>query len=217
MTTIGYVRDIGEGCCIDTLIEELEEYGCTQIFADGASYKSRGSRMKAMMGSLREGDVVVVCRLEHLGYSLSDLVDKMRLLKEVDVGFVSIEDGIDTRGDVECVFLHVASVIDDFLRSLARERTRFGMAAARRRGKIAGRKPVDAEKVAAAMRLHESGLYTVAEACAEAGISESTFYRYRRDRRDARRGKTAAAPPDCNGRQTPSQLVIRGCKSDWNE
>lgn len=91
--------------------------------------------------ALRNGDTLVVWRLDRLGRSLPDLVGIVSSLEQEGVAFESITERIETTSAAGKLIFHVFAALAEFERNLIRERTRAGLAAARARGRKGGRKP----------------------------------------------------------------------------
>lgn len=101
---------------------------------------------------------MAVVRLDRLGRSLAELISIVEQLKARDIALLSLEEKIDTSSAAGELIFHVFGAIAHFERRLIAERTKDGIAAARAKGKRPGRKPVDSEKVRAALKLVEAGL-----------------------------------------------------------
>ena len=122
------------------------------------------------------GDTLAVVRLDRLGRSLGELLATVTMLKERGIALLSMEERIDTSSAAGELVFHVFGAIAHFERRLIAERTKDGIAAARAKGKRPGRKPLDAERVAAALKLVSAGLSPSA-AARQLGLGRSTVYR----------------------------------------
>ncbi|MBF4396169.1 recombinase family protein, partial [Vibrio anguillarum] len=112
------------------------ETGCDKIYTEKASGKTANRpELEKALDNLREGDVFVVWRLDRLGRSLPHLIETVNGLKERNIGFVSIAEAIDTSSPAGELIFHIFGAIAQFERSLISERTKAGLAAAKRRGK----------------------------------------------------------------------------------
>ena len=152
--------------------------------ADTASrtLKSRAGshcpELDRLWGKLRGGDTVVVWRLDRLGRSVPHLIDQLEDLQARGVGFVSLQETIDTTTPGGRLVFHVFSALAQFERDLVIERTTAGLAAARARGRVGGRpKKLTEQQAATARSLYESKAMTVAEIGRVLGVSRSTIYR----------------------------------------
>ena len=128
------------------------------------------------MAYARRGDTLAVVRLDRLGRSLAELLATVAALKERGIALLSLEEKIDTSSAAGEFVFHVFGAIAHFERRLIAERTKDGISAARAKGKRPGRKPVDSEKVRAALKLVDAGLSPTA-AAKQLGLGRSTVYR----------------------------------------
>ncbi|WP_320188293.1 recombinase family protein [Agrobacterium rosae] len=97
--------------------------------------------LSSMLKALRRGDVLVVWRLDRLGRSIIHLISTVETLKRRGIGFISLTESIDTASAGGQLIFHIFAAIAQFEKSLIRERTMAGLAAAKARGKLPGRKP----------------------------------------------------------------------------
>ena len=115
-------------------------------------------------------------RLDRLGRSLAELLATVAMLKERGIALLSLEEKIDTTSAAGELVFHVFGAIARFERRLIAERTRDGIAAARAEGRKPGRRPLDHEKLQAAVTLVRSGLAPT-KAARQVGLGRSTLYR----------------------------------------
>jgi len=167
-------------------LDALSAAGCWRTWTDTASGAKTGRpQLAEVMASLRPGDTLAVWRLDRLGRSLPHLVDTVRQLEERNVGFKSLQEAIDTTTPGGRLVFHIFSSLAEFERDLIRERTRAGLDAARRRGRVGGRQTVlTPAKERQARRMLAEGA-TKDEVAGVVGVSISTLYR-RLSRSDAR-------------------------------
>jgi DNA invertase Pin-like site-specific DNA recombinase len=180
---IGYARVSTQDQNIDLQLDALKKYGCTLIYQEKRSGKnSDRPELKKMLQSVREGDVLVIWKLDRLGRSLKDLIHLVSQLQEKKVDFVSLQDSINTSTPQGRLFFHIGAAFAEFEREIIRERTLAGLASARARGRIGGRPKglsKEANKTAlAAKHLYEAKRFSVQEICNQLTISKPTFYRY---------------------------------------
>jgi DNA invertase Pin-like site-specific DNA recombinase len=124
---------------------------------------------------------MVVWRLDRLGRSMQHLVSVITDLKSRGIGFKSLRDGaVDTTTASGELVFHIFSAVAQFEAQLIRERVCAGLAAARARGRIGGRKPVHKSDplVKEVKRRARTRGANVTRICQELGISRTTFYRY---------------------------------------
>ena len=177
---IGYARVSTEDQRLDLQRHALDEAGCERIFEDTAGgAAAERPALREALAQLRAGDTLVVWRLDRLGRSLKDLIAHAECLRTQSVGLRSLKEAIDTDSSAGQLVFHIFGALAEFERALIRERTRAGLAAARARGRVGGRrKRLDADRRRHAVELYRSRQRTVKEICALVGISRSTLYAY---------------------------------------
>ena len=165
---------------LDLQRDALAAAGCKRVIVDkmsGAASARPG--LAQVKDTLRAGDTLVVWRLDRLGRSLRDLIAWVGYLEEHEVGLRSLHEAIDTTTPTGKLTFHVFGALAEFERALIRERTQAGLAAARARGRLGGRRPVlNADKRALAVRLYEEREMPIARICRMMGISKPTLYSY---------------------------------------
>ncbi len=115
-------------------------------------------------------------RLDRLGRSLGELLTTVTMLRSRGIALLSLEEKIDTSSAAGELIFHVFGAIAHFERRLISERTRDGIAAARAKGKLPGRQPLDNDKISAALKLIAASV-SPTEAARQLGIGRSTVYR----------------------------------------
>src|SRR5208282_3088701 len=136
----------------------------------------RSPRLQQALDYVREGDVLLVWKLDRLGRSLAHLIGTVTAIEQHGVGFRSITEAIDTTTPGGRLIFLLFGALWQFERDLIRERTRAGLTAATARGRMGGRKPVvDADKLERARGMIEKGL-TVREAANRLKISKTALY-----------------------------------------
>src|SRR5215216_3506168 len=152
---VGYARVSRKNQRLEPQCDALLADGRERIFEEKVS--SREVDRKALREALdycREGDVLVVARLDRLGRSLRELIDLVGELEGRSVGFRSLKESLDTTTAGGRLIFHVFGALAEFEREIIRERTMAGLEAARVRGRKGGRKPVmDERKIALASEL----------------------------------------------------------------
>jgi DNA invertase Pin-like site-specific DNA recombinase len=143
MATTGYARVSTDEQCLDLQLSALKAVGCDKIQRDQGVSGSTTTRpgLDKALGSLKDGDTFVVWRLDRLGRSLPHLIDVVTGLKDRGVAFRSLTESIDTSTAAGELIFHVFGALAQFERSLIRERTQAGIAAAQARGQHCGRRP----------------------------------------------------------------------------
>ncbi len=181
---IGYARVSTNGQELQLQLDALLKAGCAKkgIFTDKVSgSKSARPGLDECLAQLTAGDTLVVWRLDRLGRSVRHLLDVVEDLRQRGVGFKSLCDGaIDTTTASGKLIFHIFTALAEFERSLIQERTNAGLAVARARGRLGGRKPISVAdpRVQTAKRMHGDKSLSVPDICKTLRISRPTLYRY---------------------------------------
>jgi DNA invertase Pin-like site-specific DNA recombinase len=177
---IGYARVSTVGQDPSLQLDALRAAGCLKVFTDKAlGSLDRRPQLDRLLDQLRPGDTVVVWRLDRLGRSLKHLIALVEDLADKEVGFRSLAEGMDTTTSGGKLVFSIFGALAEFERSLIRERTMAGLAAARSRGRIGGRPPVmTPEKIKVARDLYRARELTVEEISKTIGVSRKTVYRH---------------------------------------
>ncbi|AHI27169.1 recombinase family protein [Acetobacter fabarum] len=155
----------------------LEEAGTIRVFTDVMSGKSmERPGLDELLEYARKGDTLAVVRLDRLGRSLGELLTTVTMLRSRGIALLSLEEKIDTSSAAGELIFHVFGAIAHFERRLISERTRDGIAAARAKGRLPGRQPLDNDKISAALKLIAASV-SPTEAARQLGIGRSTVYR----------------------------------------
>ncbi|GAC1456922.1 MAG: recombinase family protein [Chamaesiphon sp.] len=180
---IGYARVSTEDQTLRLQQDALRAAGCDQLFQDIASgSKTARPGLDDCLAYLREGDTLVVWRLDRLGRSLAHLMETVEDLRERGIGFMSVTEGFDTTTSGGKLIFHIFGAIAEFERNLIKERTNAGLAAARRRGKVGGRKRTISDyQIKQAIQLADTSEKTIEEICKDIGISVNSYYRRRKE------------------------------------
>ena len=148
---LGYARvSKGDEQTNKVQAKALRAAGCRRIFEEAAS-GGRWDRpeLHRMLDQLREGDIVVVWKLDRLSRSLKDVLHIMERIADASAGFRSITENIDTTTPAGRMMMQMVGAFAEFERAMIRERTSAGLAAARAEGRIGGRrKKLDAAQAA---------------------------------------------------------------------
>ena len=156
---IGYVRVSTNDQNTDLQRNALNCAGCERIFEDKISgTKSDRPGLKKLLRTLSAGDTLVVWKLDRLGRSMRHLVTLIEELRQRGVNFRSLTDSIDTSTPMGRFFFHVMGALAEMERELIVARTMAGLAAARAKGRVGGRRPkLTTEQWAQIGRLLEAG------------------------------------------------------------
>lgn len=177
---IGYARVSTQDQNINLQKDALEKAGCEAIYCEVSSgSKADRPELKKAISYAREGDTLVVWKLDRLGRSIQHLIDLVNQLQERKIGFKSLQENIDTTTSGGKLIFHIFSALAEFERDIIRERTKAGLQAARARGRKGGRpKGLDVKKIKLAKKLHKDKNYTIKEICETLNISKSSLYNY---------------------------------------
>ena len=138
----GYARVSSENQNLDGQLDALGAAGAARIFGDKISGSTRTRpQLDQLLDQLRPGDVIVVTKYDRLARSLRDLLDIVEIIKGRGAGFRSLAEDIDTTTPAGRLVFHVFASIAQFERERISERTREGLEAARKRGRVGGRPP----------------------------------------------------------------------------
>jgi DNA invertase Pin-like site-specific DNA recombinase len=175
---IGYARVSTGEQTLDLQLDALTKAGCGKVYTETASgAKADRPVLDEVLGYLRPGDTLVVWRLDRLGRSLKHLIEVVAALAERGIGFKSLTEQIDTTTPGGKLIFHVFGAIAEFERSLIRERTKAGVAAAKARGRCGGRPArLEGERAQHAKMMLEAGT-SVSAVARSMGVSRSTVLR----------------------------------------
>ena len=177
---IGYARVSSDDQNLDLQYDALKEAGCKKIFDDRASgAKAPRPGLDRLLETVREGDSVIVWRLDRLGRSMTELLKLVDQLESSGVELSSLKEKIDTSSSGGRLVFHIFAALAEFERSLIRERTSAGLNAAKARGRTGGRPPaLDTKEQKLLVKLYESGEHSIGEICQILRISKATLYNY---------------------------------------
>lgn len=236
MARYGYARISTRSQRDDSQVDALRAAGCERNWTDTASGKlARRPEWDNCLDHLRRGDELVVTRLSRMARSVRHLTEIAALLQERGIDLVVLRQGIDTATPAGRFTFHVLAAMDEMLADLISEGTKEGLASARARGQVGGRKPkLTARQAEVARSMYDQTgadgrrKYTVAEIAGTFGVSRKTIYRHlepsggrRQPGKSARpaasagaAGHAAAPPPgpDQRARQSAGPPRCRACR-----
>lgn len=180
--SLGYARVSTNDQDLTAQKDALKKAGCKAVYTDVVSgVRTSRPGLDACLKNLKRGDALLVWRLDRLGRSMPHLVTLIEKLRRQGIGFKSLCDGvIDTTTASGDLVFNIFSALAQFEMRLIQERTRAGLAAARARGRLGGRKPIDFQnpKVKMAQKMHQDKSLSIGEICESLKISRPTLYRY---------------------------------------
>ena len=201
---IGYARISTQDQKFDLQIDALKKAGCKTIFKEAVSgAKRERPELKKTMEKLREGDSLVVWKLDRLGRSLKNLIDIVTTLHENKVSFISLSDNLNTTTPQGRLIFNIFGSLAEFERELIRERTNAGLSAARARGRKGGRRPglsKEFQQKAGSIKLaYDSKESSISEICKTFSVSTATLYkclRFIEERNQQNENKKAGVVPE---------------------
>ncbi len=192
---LGYARVSTPDQELALQLDELGAAGCDRIFSDVASgAKTERPELVKLLDYAREGDTIVVWKLDRLGRSLKHLVTTVESLKDRGVHFRSLREGIDTSTPAGKLVFHIFASLAEFERDLIIERTNAGLAAARARGRLGGRRrSLNPRQVQTLFAMYDSREHHVRAIAETLGTSTATVYR-ELERRASQKPSARAEP-----------------------
>lgn len=177
---IGYMRVSTGEQNLDLQRDGLERAGCDRVFDDVCSGRAteRPGLAKAL-DIARNGDTLVVWKLDRIGRSLTHVVGLVSELQQRGVGLKVLTGDVDTTTATGRLVFGIFATLAEFERDLIHERTMAGLAAARARGRAGGRPRVmTKQKVKAAMAMMADRENIARDVATQLGVSLSTLYAY---------------------------------------
>jgi len=175
---VGYARVSTEDQKLDLQKDALIKAGCEKIFEDHGFSGRNTNRpgFKEVIDFLQKGDVLVVWKLDRLGRGLKQLVNTIEDLGEKGIQFKSLTDNIDTTTASGSLIFGIMAVLAQHERTIIVERTNAGLAAAKRRGILLGRKKKIGAERHDVIKLYEDGKKTIPEIAHILKVSRQTVY-----------------------------------------
>ena len=178
MALIGYARVSTKEQANELQLEALNNAGCEKLFSEKQSGTTVNNRTELAncLNYLREGDTLVITRIDRLARSLRDLQNLVHELKSKGIGLKAIEQPIDTSTAAGKAFLDMLGVFAEFETNIRRERQLEGIVKAKAEGRYMGRKPTAKAKSKQVVELIGQGL-TKKAVSEELGIGVASVYR----------------------------------------
>lgn len=177
---IGYARVSKQEQDLGLQLDALTKEGCEKIFQEKASGAQRDRpELKAALDYMREGDTLVVWKIDRLARSMKQLIETIESFQDRGIGFKSLQDPIDTSSPSGKLVFHIFAALAEFERGVIRERTTAGLMAARERGRVGGRPPaLSAKDLQVAKAMLKNSDITVAAVARRLNVAASTLYRH---------------------------------------
>lgn len=178
MAKVGYARVSTRDQSLDSQIDALEKYGCERIFSEKVSgRKKKRTELDKCLDYLREGDVLVIYKLDRLGRTTKQLIELAQWLENNDIELQIIDMNINTKDAMGKMFFTMMSAFAELEANLLSERTKKGLASARARGRKGGRPPLPNHKKREIKFLYNEQKMTGEQIARATGVSRTTVYR----------------------------------------
>lgn len=176
---IGYIRVSTQDQNTDLQIDAMSKANCDKTFTDKVSgSKANRPELDKMKEVLREGDTLVIWKLSRLGRSTRDLIDWSDWLRKNKIEIVCLTEGIDTSTIAGRLMFTIMAAFAQAERETIVENTHAGLASARARGRIGGRKDkLSTEQKESIKKLNNVRTHSVGDICKLYKISKPTFYK----------------------------------------
>ena len=173
---IGYARVSAKDQNLSLQLDALRQEGCQTIYQEKVSgAKAERPELRRMIEQLREGDLIVIWKLDRLGRSLRDLVNLVTEIQDKGAGLKSLNDSIDTTTPHGKLTFHLFAALAEFERDIIRERTMAGLAAVR------DLRPSN-RSFSFPISDFQKRVWAITEICRYLGICRTTLYKYLRFR-----------------------------------
>ncbi len=175
----GYARVSTDDQNLDLQIDALSNYGVDEIFEEKISGKKIDrEKLNELLIKLRAGDTLVIWRLDRLGRTVKQLLDLAEDFERKEIKLVSLRENFDTATPAGKFAFHLFCAMAQMERDVISERTKSGLEAARKRGRVGGRKPIEDKTIETAMKMYFSNSFSIEEILSVTGVSKSTLYKY---------------------------------------
>jgi DNA invertase Pin-like site-specific DNA recombinase len=179
---VGYARVSTRDQQLALQLDALRQAGCRQIYEEVVSgARTERPVLQQTLAHLRQGDVLMIWKLDRLGRSLRHLIEVVTDLAQRGIGFTSLQENLDTTTSSGKLVFHMFGALAEFERDLIRERTQAGLTAARARGRFGGR-PRGLSRQAEATALAAETLYREGQLSVQQIAEQLQMYVYLRHR-----------------------------------
>lgn len=178
MSKIGYARVSTRNQNLDSQIDVLKNHGCDRIFSEKVSgRKYKRTELDKCLDYMREGDTLVLTKLDRLGRTTKQLIELSQYLEDHGIDLEIIDMSINTKDAMGKMFFTMMSAFAELEANLLSERTKKGLESARARGKKGGRPEISVHKKEMIKSLYNSREHTGEEIAKMTGVSRGTVYR----------------------------------------
>jgi DNA invertase Pin-like site-specific DNA recombinase len=178
MSKIGYARVSTKGQNLESQLDMLQEAGCIKIFSEKVSgRKAERTALEQCMEYMREGDTMVITKLDRLGRTTKQLIELATMLEKRGIDLEIINMNVTTKDPMGKMFFTMMSAFAELEASLLSERTKKGLESARARGRNGGRPGITDDKKAMIQSLYDTQKYTGKQIAEMVGVSRATVYK----------------------------------------
>lgn len=175
----GYARVSTEDQVTDRQLDALRAYGVDEIFEEKITGTKRNRpELNKLLSKLRTGDTLVVYELKRLGRNTKQLLAMAEEFQANGIEFVSLTEQLDTTTPMGRFVFTTWCALAQLDRDIISENTKSGLAAAKARGRVGGRKPHDRKQIEKALKMYFSNEFTIKEITETTGISKPSIYEY---------------------------------------
>lgn len=175
---VGYARTstLEQVAGFEAQLRELKAMGCTKLFQEQVSSIAKRQQLEACLDYLREGDTLIVTKLDRLARNVAHLGQLVAMLRDKGVSLRVLDLGLDTGTPTGELILNMMGAVAQFERQMMLERQREGIAKAKSEGKYKGRAPTAMRQALRARELAAEGVHRT-EIAKRLGLSERSIYR----------------------------------------
>lgn len=180
MQRVGYARVSSVGQSLDVQLEKLAGAGCSKVFSEKRSGRQAENRpeLQACLEYVREGDVLVISRLDRMARSVLDLAKISDRLQQKGVALLVLDQGLDTSTSEGKLLFNLLGAFAEFEADIRYERQRDGVEVAKRKGVQFGRKKaLDASQTARIQLMREQDGFSIAQLQERFAVSRTSVYR----------------------------------------
>jgi len=181
----GYARVSTEFQSLNRQLDQLKEFSCDEILQEKITgTKKDRPELDRLLDKLRDGDILLVCDLSRLSRSVKDLFSLVEVIQKKGANVKSLKESwLDTTTPQGKLLFTIFAGISQFEADIISQRTKEGLASARSRGRIGGRKRIDQNKLVKALKMYDSNKFSVSEINETTGVTKPTLYRYLNERK----------------------------------
>lgn len=175
----GYARVSTGEQNTDRQLDALREYGVDEIYEEKISGGKRSRpQLNLLLSKLRTGDTLVVYELKRLGRNTKQLLAMAEEFQANGIEFVSLTEKLDTTTPMGRFVFTTWCALAQLDREIISENTKSGLAAAKARGRVGGRKPHDKKQIEKALKMYFSNEFSIKEITESTGVSKASIYEY---------------------------------------